>query len=62
MSKNPIGVLTEQGFPAGQFGFDKLNEQDQKKVKEDLKKPNKWSIRAEYSHSALLIVSQKGEN
>ena len=29
----PIGVLTEQGFPAGQFGFETLNEQDQKKVK-----------------------------
>ena len=30
---NPIGVITEQGVPAGQFGFEKLNEQDQEKVK-----------------------------
>ena len=37
---NPIGVITEQGFPAGQFGFDKLNEQDESKVKDSLKKEN----------------------
>lgn len=31
---NPIGVITEQGYPAGQFGFDKLTEADQKKLNE----------------------------
>ena len=34
---NPIGVITEQGFPAGQFGFDQLNEQDQQKIKTEEK-------------------------
>ena len=29
---NPIGVITEQGYPAGQFGFDKLTEADQKNL------------------------------
>ena len=32
------GVITEQGFPAGQFGFDKLNEETQQKIKSDLEK------------------------
>ena len=41
MSKTPIGVITEQGFPAGQFGFESLNEQDQKKVEETKDKPKK---------------------
>lgn len=27
-----VGVITEQGYPAGQFGFDKLNEADQEKL------------------------------
>ena len=31
---NPIGVITEQGYPAGQFGFDTLTETDQQKVKQ----------------------------
>ena len=35
---NPIGVITEQGYPAGQFGFDKLNEADQKVLEEAAKK------------------------
>ena len=39
---NPIGVITEQGYPAGQFGFDKLNEDDQKKI-ETAEKENKQS-------------------
>ncbi len=34
MGKN-FGVITEQGFPAGQFGFDRLNEQENKKLNED---------------------------
>ena len=42
---NPIGVITEQGYPAGQFGFDKLTEADQQKVKqtanEETKKQSK---------------------
>lgn len=32
------GVITEQGFPAGQFGFDKLNEEANAKIKKDLEK------------------------
>lgn len=36
-----IGVITEQGFPAGQFGFEPLKEQDQSKVKETMDKENK---------------------
>ena len=35
------GVITEQGFPAGQFGFDKLNEEANKKIKDDLEKQDK---------------------
>ena len=35
---NPIGVITEQGYPAGQFGFDKLNEADRKAIEEAAKK------------------------
>lgn len=38
---NPIGVITEQGYPAGQFGFDKLNEADQKKINEAVEKETK---------------------
>lgn len=30
---NPIGVINEQGYPAGKFGFEQLNEQDQEKIK-----------------------------
>lgn len=33
--KGPIGVITEQGFPAGKFGYEPLNENDQKKVSEE---------------------------
>lgn len=38
---NPIGVITEQGYPAGQFGFDKLSEADQKKINEAADKETK---------------------
>ena len=31
MGKN-FGVITEQGFPVGQFGFDRLNEQENQKI------------------------------
>lgn len=41
MGKN-FGVITEQGFPAGQFGFDRLNEQENQKLNdEDQKKSPK---------------------
>jgi hypothetical protein len=36
-----IGVITEQGFPAGEFGYTKLNEEDQEKLKKSKDKPNK---------------------
>lgn len=36
-----FGVITEQGFPVGQFGFDKLNEQDNSKVTKDSKNSDK---------------------
>jgi len=35
---NNFGVITEQGFPAGQFGFDKLNEETAEKIKRDEQK------------------------
>lgn len=38
MAKKEFGVLTEQAYPCGQFGFDKLNEQDSAKVQKDLDK------------------------
>ena len=37
MSKK-IGVITEQGFPAGQFGFDPLKKPDRKKILEQAEK------------------------
>lgn len=40
MSKN-YGVLTEQGYPVGQFGYNPLNEQDTKKIKESEDKNKK---------------------
>lgn len=40
---NPIGIITEQGYPAGQFGFDKLNEADQKKIETAEKETKKQS-------------------
>lgn len=39
MSGN-VGVITEQGYPAGQFGFNKLNESDQAKIKNNDKTAN----------------------
>ena len=29
-----IGVINEQGFPCGQFGFESLNENDKQKLKD----------------------------
>lgn len=33
--KKTIGVVTEQGYVAGSFGFSPLNEADAKKVEEE---------------------------
>ena len=35
MSDKKFGVITEQGYVGGQFGFKPLNEQDLKAVKEE---------------------------
>ena len=40
-TENNFGVITEQGFPMGQFGFEKLNESDQEKLKKDKENENK---------------------
>lgn len=36
-----IGVITEQGYPAGKFGFDPLKDKDKAQVEQAIKKPNK---------------------
>ena len=33
MTDNKFGVITEQGYPVGEFGFRPLNEEDQEQVK-----------------------------
>lgn len=33
-----FGVIQEQGYPVGQFGFKPLNEADQKRLEEEDKK------------------------
>ena len=33
MADNKFGVITEQGYPVGEFGFHPLNEEDQEQVK-----------------------------
>ena len=38
--KEQIGVITEQGYVAGSFGFDPVSEQEAAKIKEDEKKDN----------------------
>lgn len=39
---NQIGVITEQGFVAGNgLGFNKLNEEDSNKIKDSLKNSTK---------------------
>ena len=35
---NNFGVINEQGYPAGQFGFTPITEQERKKIEEDEKK------------------------
>ena len=34
------GVVTEQGYPVGQFGFQPISEETKKKLDEDEKKKN----------------------
>lgn len=36
-----IGVITEQGYPAGKFGFDPLKNEDQSKIQEAVSKETK---------------------
>lgn len=38
MSDVKFGVINEQGYPAGQFGFTPVNESEQKKIEEDEEK------------------------
>lgn len=38
MSDAKFGVINEQGYPAGQFGFTPVNESEQKKIEEDEEK------------------------
>ena len=33
MTDNKFGVITEQGYPVGEFGFQPLNEEDQEQIK-----------------------------
>ena len=33
MADNKFGVITEQGYTVGEFGFQPLNEEDQEQVK-----------------------------
>lgn len=34
MSDNKFGVITEQGYPIGQFGFNAINEEERKNIEE----------------------------
>lgn len=34
MADNNYGVINEQGYPTGQFGFTPVNENDKKNIKE----------------------------
>ena len=38
MADNNFGIIVEQGFVAGQFGFTPVTEQERKKIEEDEKK------------------------
>ena len=40
MADNKFGVINEQGYPAGQFGFVPVNESDKKNI-EDSEKESK---------------------
>ena len=37
-NNNNFGCIVEQGYPAGQFGFTPITEQERKKIEEDEKK------------------------
>lgn len=37
MSDNKFGVITEQGYPIGQFGFNAINEEERKNIEESEK-------------------------
>lgn len=41
MTNGNYGVITEQGYPAGDFGFDPVSEEAQKKLEKDYGKLNK---------------------
>ena len=34
MSDNTYGIVTEQGYPIGQFGFSPINEEDKRNIEE----------------------------
>lgn len=38
MSESKFGVINEQGYPAGQFGFTPVNESEQKNIEDSDKK------------------------
>lgn len=38
MADNNYGVINEQGYPVGQFGFTPVNESERKSIEEDEKK------------------------
>ena len=40
--KNNVGVITEQGYVAGQFGFTPLNESDKKNIEESKEEDDAW--------------------
>lgn len=44
---NKFAVITEQGYPVGQFGFKPLNEEDNRKVLEEQKKADKKNNKSE---------------
>lgn len=41
MTDNKFGVINEQGYPAGQFGFTPINESDKKIIDDSDKEDSK---------------------
>lgn len=41
MSDSKYGVINEQGYPAGQFGFTPVNESEEKNIKDSEKESDK---------------------
>lgn len=37
-NSNEMGIITEQGYPMGQFGFKPLNEDEKKRIEDSNKK------------------------